>query len=293
MTYDQLLTLDSIVKNGSFKAASEAMHKSQPTLSMAIKKLEEHLGFNLFNRDDYRPKLTDQGLAFYQKAKVALDQFQQLEVFAKELGKGFETQINISIDSICPICKIRNVLTTFFEAQVATSLNLSIEMLEGLYEKVIEGKSDFGIGSYFFEDRHIEAIPFMKAEMIPVISSDFFKNSHGSLEDLKNHPQIIVRSTSKKSSDKTYGVENGMKYWYTTDLSMKQQLIENGLGWGRLPSHLIKNSLESGIISEIKNIPTIKRLDVPLYLLRNKNHILGPNTKKLWSYLIKLSEVQV
>ena len=38
MTYDQILTLDAIVKYGSFKAASEVLHKTQPSLSMAIKK---------------------------------------------------------------------------------------------------------------------------------------------------------------------------------------------------------------------------------------------------------------
>ncbi len=44
MTYDQLITLVNIVSEGSFKAAAEVMHKTQPSLTMAIKKLEEEFG---------------------------------------------------------------------------------------------------------------------------------------------------------------------------------------------------------------------------------------------------------
>ena len=43
MTYDQLLIFDAVVRFGSFKAASEILHKIQPSLSMAIKKLEHEI----------------------------------------------------------------------------------------------------------------------------------------------------------------------------------------------------------------------------------------------------------
>ena len=41
MTFDQIEILEKIVEKGSFKAAAEALHRTQPTLSVAIKKLED------------------------------------------------------------------------------------------------------------------------------------------------------------------------------------------------------------------------------------------------------------
>ena len=67
MTYDQILTLDFIVKYGSFKAAAKEMYKSQPSLSMAIKKLEDEFQFQILSRDNYRPQLTEEGKVFYKK----------------------------------------------------------------------------------------------------------------------------------------------------------------------------------------------------------------------------------
>lgn len=67
MTLEQLIVLKAVVQSGSFKAAAEVLHKTQPALSVSIKKLEEELGFELFRRDLYRPILTVQGEYYYQK----------------------------------------------------------------------------------------------------------------------------------------------------------------------------------------------------------------------------------
>ncbi|MBC7465978.1 MAG: LysR family transcriptional regulator [Bdellovibrio sp.] len=73
MTFDQLETLEMIVEKGSFKAAADHLHKTQPSLSVAIKKLEEEFDLKLFNRDQYRPKLTAEGIVFYNWAKQTLN----------------------------------------------------------------------------------------------------------------------------------------------------------------------------------------------------------------------------
>ncbi|WP_421784150.1 LysR family transcriptional regulator [Kiloniella litopenaei] len=55
MTLEQLRALVSVVDHGGFRAASEALHKSQSAISIAIKNLEEELRVEIFERDGYRP----------------------------------------------------------------------------------------------------------------------------------------------------------------------------------------------------------------------------------------------
>lgn len=43
MTFDQVLVFHKIVEAGSFKAAAAELHKTQPAISFAIKKLEEEM----------------------------------------------------------------------------------------------------------------------------------------------------------------------------------------------------------------------------------------------------------
>jgi DNA-binding transcriptional LysR family regulator len=138
MTYDQLVTLDAIIKHGSFKAASQHLFKSQPSLSMAIKKLEQEFGIKLFNRDSYRPTLTEEGQAFYQKSLPALEKFNQLSLLGTELGMGVEAEISISLDAICPLEEISKIFKHFMEPHITTTLNLNVDMIYELERKLID-----------------------------------------------------------------------------------------------------------------------------------------------------------
>lgn len=286
MTYDQLVTLEAIIEQGSFKAASEFLHKTQPALSSAIKKLEQEYDITLFSREEYRPKLTDTGQAFYLKAQEALQSFRELEKFSRELSLDHETELTLGIDAICPIAEIAPTLNTFFETRPSVSLNLNIDLLEGLAQKVNEHKVDFGIGSNLVQPEHIESLPIFDVVMVPVISPKFKKVNQSLLKKL---PQIIVQSSSKQSSKKVVGKLQGSKSWSTSDMFMKEQLIENGLGWGRLPLHQVRDKIKLGRLAEVKSVDQVKRLPVPMYLLKSRTKTLGPHAKSLLSFLLEAS----
>jgi len=267
------------------------LYKSQPSISMAIKKLEEEFGIKLFSREAYRPALTDEGLAFYQKALISLDKFNELEIFAKELSMGVETEINISIDAVCSLKSFSKTFKSFLEPHITTALNLNVDMLEELQRRLLDEEVDIAIGTLFKSHLNIESIPIMTTKMVPVVSSKFYQETDGTLEDLKMLPQIIVQSSKTASKRKILGGVKGMKNWFTTDMYMKEQLILNGLGWGRLPEHQVEEQLNDCKLSVVKGINSIQSIPVQLYLLRNVKKIMGPNTKRLWSYLAKLGNV--
>lgn len=279
MNIEQLIVLNAVVKEGSFKKASEALFKTQPTLSVAIKNLEEEIGFKIFNRSDYRPSLTKKGRAFYEKSQALLSNFHSLSNFAKELSMGFESEIKISVDSLFPIEKLKSTLKKYLHSEVTTSLNLYSDVLEGSLEKVLNEDVDFALASYLVESNEIESIKLFEAKMIPYIEESILKKIKPK-EAIKILPKIIVKSSTKNASDKQIGFYQDSRKWYTQDLSMKIELIKHGLGWGRLPSHLKAEGLK-----EIKGVPSIYSVTLPFYLLRKKSKPMGPNTKHLWEHI--------
>ncbi len=50
MTFDQLKILVAIADHGSVLAAARALHRTQPTINVAMRKLEEELNLLLFDR---------------------------------------------------------------------------------------------------------------------------------------------------------------------------------------------------------------------------------------------------
>tara|TARA_B100001971_G_scaffold215185_1_gene259353 strand:- start:23310 stop:24185 length:876 start_codon:yes stop_codon:yes gene_type:complete len=285
MTYDQLLTLEAIIKTGSFKSASEYLAKTQPSLSQAIKKLEEEYQIVLFDRDSYRASLTKTGEIFYRKAVGAIETFRELETFAKELSKENESEINISLDAICPLEKLSPIFEDFFQPHITTSLNLNIDLLEGLKNRILNKEVDFAIGSMFKDVEEFEYSKLLQIEMIPVIATKHCESFDETLSIYRRIPQIILTSSANNSNKDIVGSFAGAKHWHTSDIFMKEQLITNGLGWGRLPIHQVEDKIKQGKLVEIENVKEIPKFNVNMYLIKNKTQVLGPTAKRLWEFI--------
>ncbi|MDD8048399.1 MAG: LysR family transcriptional regulator [Thomasclavelia sp.] len=78
MTYQQLKYLITISECGSLNAASKALFISQPTLSNAIKELENELKIKIFTRNNKGVTLTDKGNELVGYARQALETMENI-----------------------------------------------------------------------------------------------------------------------------------------------------------------------------------------------------------------------
>ena len=74
MTLTELRYLVTLAQTGHFRKAAEACHVSQPTLSIALKKLEDELGVTLIERSKSRILITAVGEQVIRQAKHVLAQ---------------------------------------------------------------------------------------------------------------------------------------------------------------------------------------------------------------------------
>ena len=83
LSLDNLRTLVTIVDMGGFAKAGEVLGRSQPAISLQIKKLEEQLSKRLFEKVGQRQMANTDGMALYTHAKNMLaindDIFRQFE----------------------------------------------------------------------------------------------------------------------------------------------------------------------------------------------------------------------
>ena len=70
---DSYKIFESVARNESISKASEELFISQPAVSQSIKKLEETIGGELFNRTKFGVRLTSEGKTFYDHIKKGLD----------------------------------------------------------------------------------------------------------------------------------------------------------------------------------------------------------------------------
>jgi DNA-binding transcriptional LysR family regulator len=69
----------TVAENGRFRVAASRLKMSPPMVSKHIGNLEDHLGVRLLNRNSRNVSLTEDGLAYLDRARTILDELDDLE----------------------------------------------------------------------------------------------------------------------------------------------------------------------------------------------------------------------
>lgn len=281
MNIDQLTVLKVVSETGSFTKASEKLHRAKSAVSYAINNLEDELGLQLLDRTNYRPSLTKYGVQLLEKAEHVIESFLEFEKFANTLSKNQELKIRFSITALWPLNEITPILKELEVDFPDTEVVFNREVLSG--ERLLLRKNvDIAIVELLQNKIDLEQKKIGSLKMPTVISSkhQILKKKGLKLSDLEKFPQIIVRSTLE-DRERNFGVIEKAKKWYVNDLDSKLQLIEDGLGWGGLPEHIVADKIKSGKLSVI-DIKELKKREVDLYIARRKDDYHGVVSNYLW-----------
>lgn len=285
MTFDQLLALETVIKSGSFKAAAARLHKTQPALSTAIRKLEDELQTILFDRSGYRPVLTPEGVIFYERAKATIAHMRSLQTFGEELALGTESELRIGVEGITPMQDLLQYFRDFFSIYRETSLSLTVDYLTGTTERLLEGELDFAFSPMFHKHERLESICITNVEMVPVIASSILKKGQSIASIVEKLPQVIVRDSGSKEPVER-GVVSGTQRWRVSDLNTSKEIVVAGLGWASLPSYSIKKELKAKLLKKFE-FGQIAKSSVRVFMIRNKEEPMGPVGTKLWDELAR------
>ncbi len=290
MTFDQVVVFHKIVELGSFKAAAAELHKSQPALSLSIKKLEEEMNVDLFDRSGYRPKLTQHGKAFLEKSLRLMTEMNDLQELSQSFKNHEEPEISLTIDGISPLPNFLHLFKKFSVKFPHTKLNLNLNILSEAERRVLDGEAQIGL-THFISDRNsLEIIPLTTVKMIPVMSKELYKDKKIKIQsDLLALDQIII-GDKNGARGASFGVLEGGKKWRISDGQFKQEIILAGLGWGHLAEHTIENELKEKKLV-VLNFEDVHAKDLAINLIRLKKHQFGLVAKSLWNELLLLRDV--
>jgi len=156
MTLTELRYLVALSETGHFRKAAVQCNVSQPTLSIAIKKLEAELGVSLFERSRHQVSATQTGDLIIEQAKTVLQEAQNLLHLA-DLGKD-------PLGSTLSVGAIYTVGPYLFPRLVSRLQSLAPDMplyIEESYTAHLRGKLASGELDAVFV-----ALPFTEADVV-------------------------------------------------------------------------------------------------------------------------------
>jgi len=109
MELQQIKYFLAVVDFGTFLAASEQAHVSQPTLSAGIRKLEDSLNVKLFNRGSRAATLTAAGELFLVHARQSYNQLMSI----KSKLSAVQDKINIGVLNTIPMDHVAEIIRIY------------------------------------------------------------------------------------------------------------------------------------------------------------------------------------
>ena len=131
LTLEALEVLDAIDRKGSFAAAAASLYRVPSAITYTVQKLEEDLGVTLFRKQGRRSLLTPAGQVLLERGRELLLSAEHLVETARQIDSGWESCLNIAVDSIFRLDAICPHLQAFFHLQPAIEVNLYEEVLGG------------------------------------------------------------------------------------------------------------------------------------------------------------------
>jgi DNA-binding transcriptional LysR family regulator len=291
MTFEQVLVFHKIVQLGSFKAAANELHKTQPAISLSIKKLEDEMEVELFDRSSYRPELTHHGKTFLERSQRVYQGMQELEDLSLSFRKNEEPEITISIDGISPLPQLLGLFKKFNEKFPNTKLNFGFEILSQAERNVLARESHFGVTHFISEPDALEILPITSVKMLPVVCKELYDEKKLKSEsDLLDIEQIVIADKAGPKGQ-SFGLLDGGKKWRLSDANFKHDIILAGLGWGHLPEHTIAREVKEGKLI-VLNFESIKPRELSINLIRLKKQHMGIVSKKLWEEMTKIGKLK-
>lgn len=281
VTIEQLRTLRAVAEAGSFSAAARKLGRVQAAVSQSIDRLEAQLGLRLFDRSGRVPRLTQHGEAVVAAAARVEGDVEALDELVASLKRGAETTLRIVVDVMFPTDSLVAFAKEFGAVHPSIELVLFTEVLSAVTAHVREKRSTFGIAIEDADMKDLDQRAIADVRLVPVAApTHALARGDGPIDatGLSDAVQIVLgehRHDAERGSD-DHGVLSP-RTWRVVDLATKLALIANGLGWGHMPEHVVRNDLLAGRLVglhlEAWGRAALRR---SLVLVRRRDVVMGP-----------------
>lgn len=189
MELEQLKQLVEIRRQGTISAAADALHISQPALSRSIKRLEEDLGQELFERTRNRARFNEAGELALEHADTILADVRRMREAFDELSR---RQRTLRLASVAPAPNWR---FSALALEKDPSTILEPEILEGqeTVRSLLNREAAFAITLRPIQLPNVVSHSFMTEDLYlyAPINSDLAAHPRVSFADLDGRPFIV------------------------------------------------------------------------------------------------------
>lgn len=252
MEFGQIETFLAVAREGGFSRAAEHLGRTQPALSISIKRLEEELGEALFERSSRGGTLTGAGELFLTHAQSLMNQREEVVEAFKERKGLHQGNLSIGANESTSLYLLPPMLLEYRNRHPEIRIRVHRAVSERIPQEVLERNLDFGFLSYDPVTPDLKSVVIHRDRMVLVVPKGhrFSKAKAVSLRDLGDESFLAhnARTPSRDQVVRAFA-DAGVPLRISMELSALSTIcdfVAKGVGLAILPTMVVREEIASG-----------------------------------------------
>lgn len=259
MDLANLHTFIAVAEQGSFSAAADSLHLTQPAVSKRIAALEQQLDSRLFDRIGREVRLTQAGSALLPRARRIINELNDTRRVLNNLDQQISGRLTLTTSHHIGLHRLPDTLKAFTRAYPQVKLDIKFVDSEVAYEDVLQGRCELALITLSpHTQAPLQAMPIW-LDYLDFVAANEHPLAQGktlTLQDLANYPAIFPGANTF-----TQKIAQGFfdRAGITPNISMSTNYLETikmmvsiGLAWSLLPRTMLDASLTRLPVSNIQ-----------------------------------------
>ena len=277
MTLKQLEAFYRAAICDSFAIAAENLHISVSTLSKRISDLEASLGRTLFDRDQYRARLTGEGQALLPHVRQLLDQADTLWQVALD-DAGVRGHLRFAVGELASLTWLPRFISHASHRYPNLQLEPSVDVGADMRAAVESGELDFAVISGASSRQRIHSIPVGQAQFDWVASPALARAGLTVAEASARRLSLVTMQQGAG----TYRiledwVRDNEAFWGSilacNTWGGVSSLLQEGVGVGFMPRAWTMPLVERGLLCRLENWQALLPLSYSMQMRRDDTRV--------------------
>ncbi|HXC33291.1 MAG TPA: LysR family transcriptional regulator [Verrucomicrobiae bacterium] len=273
MDLSQLQVFLTVAKEQSFSRAAEKLYRTQPAVSIVIRKLEESVGQPLVARGARQVKLTDAGELLRDYAERLLNLRDEIQKGMEDLGNLGRGELRLGVNE-SSIHALLPALARYRKLYPGVRLVMHRTLSRDIPQEVLNYRLDLGAVSYVPEDPKLEAVEILQDELTFVVPPKHPLARRRSV-DIKELGEETFIAHNVDSPYRTRVIQLFEKHRTPLQRNIEMPTIESikrfvqmGMGVAIVPRMCVQWEVERKLLAEVR----IRQMKMPrsLYLVSRR-----------------------
>ncbi len=267
MDLSELQVFLTVAREGSFSRAAERLYRTQPAVSLAIRKLEEDLGQRLFVRGARPVRLTDAGTLLKDYAERLINLRDEVKKGLSELEGLQRGELSLGVNE-SSIHALMPAIAKFREEHPGVQIRVHRMFSRDIPHEVLNYRLDLGAVSYIPRDPQLQATEILKDELTLIVplKHPLAKKKEVDVADLGNESFVahIVESPFRRRVIELFARNRtalNMPTEMPTIESIKR-FVQMGMGVAIVPRMCVAWEIDHGWMKEVK----VRQLNLPRHV---------------------------